>query len=129
MTCGEFTTPPAATVTVPLAQKPLMPIRIDPFPVPLFGVTMMPGELGTAVHDAMPPLKAMVTSCGLVMKEPVAPKLSDVRFTDRKIEVPDPGPILNGTELETPAPGEVLMASRLARPDCATSAAVIRAVR
>src|SRR5258706_16130802 len=106
-----------------------MPIRIDPFPMPVFGVTMMPGELGTAVHDAVPPLKAMVTSCALVMKAPAAPKLSEVRFSDRKIEDPDPGRILNGMELETPALGEVLMTSRFARPDCATSVAVIKAVR
>src|SRR5438309_6599215 len=52
-----------------------------------------------------------------------------VALTNAAVEVTGAGPILNGTELETPAPDEVLMASRFTRPDCATSAAVIRAVR
>src|SRR6266478_3398344 len=52
-----------------------------------------------------------------------------VALTNAAVEVTGAGPILNGTELEIPAPREVLMASRFTRPDCATSAAVTKAVR
>src|SRR5258708_6871415 len=50
-------------------------------------------------------------------------------LTNAAVELTGGGPILNGTELETPAPCEVLIASRFTRPDCATSAAVIQALR
>src|SRR5258708_34417688 len=50
-------------------------------------------------------------------------------LTKAALELIGRGPILNGMELETPAPGEEFIASRFTRPDCATSAAVMRAVR
>src|SRR5258708_19450783 len=50
-------------------------------------------------------------------------------LTNAAVELTGGGQILNGTELETSAPCEVLIAYRFTRPDVATAAAVIKAVR